>query len=98
MNLKQGTLHVNRKKRGPPATHPLQGAELRALRQLKREYSDSPYLFQSERKGPISDRTARAIIARAGELAGLPFSVHPHMLRHATGYYLASNGQDRRAI
>jgi len=62
------------------------------------QYSDSPYLFQTERQGPMTDRTARHIIARAGEVAGLPFSVHPHMLRHATGYYLASNGQDTRAI
>jgi type 1 fimbriae regulatory protein FimB/type 1 fimbriae regulatory protein FimE len=98
VDLKQGTLHVNRMKRGTSATHPLRGPELRALRQLKRDSPDSPYLFQSERKGPISDRTARAIVARAGELAGLPFPVHPHMLRHATGYYLASSGQDTRAI
>ena len=25
---------------------------------------------------------------RAGERAGLPFCVHPHMLRHACGHYL----------
>jgi site-specific recombinase XerD len=30
--------------------------------------------------------------------AGIPFPVHPHMLRHACGYYLASKGQDTRAI
>jgi site-specific recombinase XerD len=98
VDLKQGTLHVNRMKRGTPSTHPLRGVELRSLRKLKREYPDAPYLFQSERKGPMSDRTARHIIAVAGELANLPFSVHPHMLRHATGYYLALNGQDTRAI
>jgi site-specific recombinase XerD len=98
VDLKQGTLHVNRMKRGTPSTHPLRGVELRSLRKLRREYPDAPYLFQSERKGPMSDRTARHIIAVAGELANLPFSVHPHMLRHATGYYLALNGQDTRAI
>jgi integrase len=98
VDLKQGLLYVSRLKRGTPATHPLRGPELRSLRQLKRTYPDSPYLFQSERKGPITDRTARHIIARAGELAELPFPVHPHMLRHATGYYLAANGQDTRAI
>ncbi len=27
---------------------------------------------------------------RAGELAGLLFRVHAHMLRHGTGYYLAN--------
>jgi len=98
VDLKQGTLHVNRMKRGTPSTHPLRGVELRSLRKLKRDYPDAPYLFQSERKGPMSDRTARHIIAIAEVLADLPFSVHPHMLRHATGYYLALNGQDTRAI
>jgi site-specific recombinase XerD len=98
VDLKQGTLYVNRMKRGIPSTHPLRGVELRSLRRLRRDYPDAPYLFQSERKGPMSDRTARHIIATAGELANLPFPVHPHMLRHATGYYLALNGQDTRAI
>jgi len=42
--------------------------------------------------------TARGIIERAGEKAGLPFPVHPHMLRHACGFYLASKGHDTRAI
>ena len=98
VDLKQGVLHVNRLKQGTPSTHPLRGPELRSLRQLKREYTDSPYLFQTERKEPMTDRTARNIIARAGAVAGLPFSVHPHMLRHATGYYLAASGQDTRAI
>lgn len=42
--------------------------------------------------------TARRIIERAGEKAGLSLSVHPHMLRHACGFYLASKGHDTRAI
>jgi type 1 fimbriae regulatory protein FimB/type 1 fimbriae regulatory protein FimE len=98
VDLQQGCIHINRLKQGTPATHPLRGPELRALRQLKREYADAPYLFQTERKGPMTDRTAHNIIARAGERAEFSFPIHPHMLRHATGYYLASNGQDTRAI
>ncbi len=38
------------------------------------------------------------MVARAGELARIPFPVHPHMLRHATGYKLANDGHDTRAI
>jgi type 1 fimbriae regulatory protein FimB/type 1 fimbriae regulatory protein FimE len=38
------------------------------------------------------------MVARAGQLAGMPFRVHPHMLRHACGYKLANDGQDTRAI
>ncbi len=37
-------------------------------------------------------------IARAGELAGLGFPVHPRMLRHARGFKLANDGHDTRAI
>jgi type 1 fimbriae regulatory protein FimE len=48
--------------------------------------------------GPLSDSGIRKIVARAGAAAGLPFPVHPHMLRHATGYKLATDGQGTRAI
>lgn len=65
--------------------------ELRALRKLQRDYPDSPYLFESERKGPLSCRSAHHIITKAGVAAGLGFPVHPHMLRHAKGYQLASS-------
>ena len=98
VDLKQGVLHVNRLKSGIPSSHPLRGPELRALRALLRKYCDSPYLFVSERGGPLTTATVRTILTRAGELAGIAFPVHPHMLRHATGYYLASKGHDTRAI
>lgn len=35
---------------------------------------------------------------RGGQVAGIGFPVHAHMLRHATGFYLANAGQDTRAI
>ena len=98
VDLAQGLLHVNRLKNGTSSVHPLRGPEIRALRRLFREYPDSPYVFVTERGGPMTAATGRKIVARAGELAGLGFPVHPHMLRHATGYYLASKGQDTRAI
>ena len=37
-------------------------------------------------------------MARAGELAKLPFPIHPHMLRHVCGFKLASEGQDTWSI
>ena len=84
-------------KNGTPATHPLRGPELRALRKMAREYPDSPYVFASERKGPLTGSSVRKIVARPGK-ADIPFPVHPHMLRHACGYKLANDGQDTRAI
>jgi type 1 fimbriae regulatory protein FimB/type 1 fimbriae regulatory protein FimE len=35
---------------------------------------------------------------RLGEAAKMPFSIHPHMLRHACGYKLANDGHDTRAL
>jgi type 1 fimbriae regulatory protein FimB/type 1 fimbriae regulatory protein FimE len=46
----------------------------------------------------MTRRTVHAAIALAGRAAGITFPVHPHMLRHATGFYLANAGQDTRAI
>ena len=94
VDLQQGLVHINRLKRGTPATHPLRGPELRALRRLQRDYPATPYVFVSERKAPLTTGAVRKLVARAG----LGFPVHPHMLRHATGFYLANEGQDTRAI
>lgn len=97
-DLKQGTFFVKRLKKGLDSVHPLRGPELRALRQLKREYPNSRYVFMSELGAPFTDRNMRLILARAGKLAKLQISVHPHMLRHSTGYKLANDGHDTRSI
>jgi type 1 fimbriae regulatory protein FimE len=98
VDLKQGALHVNRLKNGRPSVQPLRGPELRALRRLQRDYPNGSYVFATERKGPLTASTVRHVIKRAGAVAGIPFQVHPHMLRHACGYKLANDGHDTRAI
>jgi type 1 fimbriae regulatory protein FimB/type 1 fimbriae regulatory protein FimE len=71
-------------------THPLRGPELRALRAWKREQGDAtPYVFTSLRGGPMTRHTVHHVFAEAAKAAGIEFRVHPHMLRHATGFYLA---------
>jgi type 1 fimbriae regulatory protein FimE len=98
IDLKAGHLHVNRLKHGVASTHPLRGPELRALRRLLRDYPTSPYVFTTEREGPLTTATVRKLIARAGVRAKIAFPVHPHMLRHACGFKLANDGQDTRAL
>jgi type 1 fimbriae regulatory protein FimE len=97
-DLRQGLLHVTRLKHGIASVHPLRGPELRTLRRLQRDYPDTAYVFVSERKAPLTADTVRKIVGRAGQRAGIEFPVHPHMLRHATGYKLANDGQDTRSI
>jgi type 1 fimbriae regulatory protein FimB/type 1 fimbriae regulatory protein FimE len=49
------TLAVRRTKKGTPATHPIRGDELRALRRLAREQDPrSPFVFTSERGAPLT--------------------------------------------
>jgi type 1 fimbriae regulatory protein FimB/type 1 fimbriae regulatory protein FimE len=99
VDLKAGHLHVRRAKNGTPSTHPLQGDELRALRQLARQWPEhGGFVFVSERGGPMSSDGVRKMITRTGQEAGLPFPVHPHMLRHACGFKLANDGHDTRAL
>jgi type 1 fimbriae regulatory protein FimB/type 1 fimbriae regulatory protein FimE len=91
-------LHVRRVKRGTPATHPLRGDEMRALRRLQRESPKSPFLFVSERGAPFTPAGFAKLVERAGIAAKLEFKAHPHMLRHACGYKLANDGHDTRAL
>src|SRR5262249_15852943 len=79
--------HGGRAKKGPPATHPILGDELRALRRLLREQAPkSPFVFTSERGGPFTTAGFARIVAAATRRAGLDIKVHPHMLRHACGF------------
>jgi integrase len=92
-------LHVRRVKQGTPSTHPILGAELRALRRLKREQDPkSPFVFTSERGTPFATAGFARMVERAGVEAELGFKAHPHMLRHACGYALANKGHDTRAL
>lgn len=98
IDLKQGLIHVIRCKNGISTSHPLFGPEIRALRQLHRHYQSTEYVFITERKAPITTSTFRKIIARAGIIAQLGLPIHPHMLRHSTGFKLANDGHDTRSI
>jgi integrase len=98
VELAAGRLHVRRSKRGTPSVHPIQGDEIRALRRLQREQPPGPHVFTSERGGPMTPKSFHTLIARLGERAGMPFPIHPHMLRHACGFALANAGHDTRAL
>jgi site-specific recombinase XerD len=106
LSARRGELRVLGKGQdgGKPRTVPLH-AELRtALQAWLEERSswpaagDTPALLLNRRGGRLSDRSARAIIDRLGELAGLdadllePFA--PHVLRHTFGTQLVRAGVD----
>ncbi|WP_375515737.1 tyrosine-type recombinase/integrase [uncultured Nostoc sp.] len=80
VDLSGDYIEIGRVKHGHDTVHPLRAPELRALPQIRRDYPDTPYIFVSEPKTPLSIRVIRHIIARADEKAGITQPVHPHQL------------------
>jgi type 1 fimbriae regulatory protein FimB len=95
-------LHVKRLKEGLSTTHPLRGDELRAIKawlvERARMKPETDAFFVTERRGPLSRKTAWVMIRAYDRRAGLSVEAHPHMLRHACGFALADQGADTRLI
>jgi integrase len=100
IDFEQKELHVRRSKLGKPATHPIRGDELRALRRVHREAGAPRHgpVFVTERGTAFTRDGINKLLARAGAAAGFGFRVHPHMLRHACGFALAKAGHDTRRL
>lgn len=102
VDMEGRSLHVKRLKKGLSTTHPLRTDELRTLKAWLSERArmklNDKALFISERRQPMSRKTAWVIIRDYGKAAGLGVASHPHMLRHACGYALADQGADTRLI
>lgn len=101
-DLKSARLHVRRLKGSLTTEHPIEGDELRAIRAWLRireqsKFAHSPLLFVSQR-GPMTRQAVNYLFAEIGQRAGFGFKIHPHMLRHSCGYYLANKGFDTRLI
>jgi len=96
LNLKQSSLCVKRMKNSLSTQQPIPGDELRAIKRYLATREDKlPWLFVSERGQPMTRQAVNNIIGEAGKRARVGH-VHPHMLRHSCGYYLANKGVDFR--
>src|SRR5690349_18381194 len=83
----RATLNVRRLKGSVSGVHPLEPDEVIALRKLRQEHPDDVYVFTTERGGPMTPAGFRKMLSRLGEAAGFrSLKIHPHMLRHSTGY------------
>src|SRR5262245_52619107 len=98
LDLQQSRLQVRRLKGGLDTEQPVAGDELRAIKKYLATRADNlPWMFASERQTQLDRSTVAYIARRAGERAGLGH-VHPHMLRHSCGYYLADKGVHLRTM
>jgi site-specific recombinase XerD len=105
VNLELRELHVRRCKGSDSGVHPLFNGEGAAIAAwlAEREKMNPPAaleeLFISERRKPLSRVTVWLMVTQVAAAAGLEnLSVHPHTLRHSTGYDLVNRGTDIRVI
>ena len=98
LNLKQARIWIERSKNSLSTEQPLEGDELRAIKQYLATRNDKlPWLFVSERGQPMTRQAVNYIIGEAGRRAKLG-KVWPHMLRHSAGYALSNRGADFRLL
>jgi site-specific recombinase XerD len=100
INLDEGRIYCRRLKGSVTNTHPMDGDEIRLCRRWFKERPKTAidFVFVSERGSPLTRQSAWRIVAEAGERAKLDLDIHPHMLKHSCGYYLANKGLDTRLI
>jgi integrase len=96
IDFRRADIAVTRLKNGKDTRQPLDGNDLRWLRELHRKRTSDVYVFMSER-GPFTRDGFNKMLATAAKRAGIP-NVHPHALRHACGHALAMKGRDTRLI
>jgi type 1 fimbriae regulatory protein FimB len=102
VDIESRVLHVAWLKQGLSTTHSLRTNEIKVIKtwlaERARMKPETDAFFISERRGPLSRKTAWLAIREYGRHAGLPVDTHPHMLRHACGFALADQGADTRLI
>lgn len=100
LDLKTFHIRISRLKNGVSNVHPLKGDEVRAIKAYLSSLAEphtSGNLFLSER-GPFTRFGVHNLVSTLATLAKLPFHVHPHMLRHSTGYAMVNKGLDLRLM
>ena len=89
LNLKRARVWIRRLKSGLSVEHPIAGDHLRAIkRYLHTRHDALPWVFLSEREQPMTRQSINYLIG----------ALHPHMLWHTCGFYLAKQGYDLRLI
>lgn len=98
VDLEAGRLQVIRRKGSDDSVQPLSGAEIRALRKIRRDQQAGlRHVFVSERGAPFSANGFFKTLTRAAAAIGMA-DVHPHLLRHGTGFKLVNDGVDTRTL
>lgn len=101
-DLADGELRVLGK-RNKPRIVPVGGKAREAVgrwvgRRAEVARPDEPALFVGQRGARIHPRVVEEQLRRRALAQGLPFNVHPHMLRHSVASHLLQSSGDLRAV
>ena len=98
VDLTTHRLAVRRLKEGENSEHPLGGREIRGLRKLRRQHPFGRYVFVTARTGgPMTRNGFYKLLEKAAARAGID-GVHPHLVRHGTGFKLVNDGLDTLSL
>lgn len=101
IDFENARLWVNRLKGGLSTEHPIDRKLFKDIQRYKNYYRitfpPNSTLFQNESGLPLTRQGVNYLIKTVSARASLP-NVHPHMLRHSCGFYLANKGYDLRLI
>ena len=81
-----------------PPVHPLRGAGTARAAAPTTGGGERCLCLRQRAQGSVDPGRGSKDRRRTGREASLEFPIHPHMLRRATGYKLANDGHDTRAI
>lgn len=98
INIEDSQLHVTRLKNGKMSVHPIHERELRMIKSHRKDCKSKKYVFCTFQGNLLSETAIRLILNMVGSYSNITYRIHPHMFRHACGYYLANKGIDTRAI
>lgn len=93
-------LHVREAKGDVRRDIPLSPVLRERLRIYYRWRKPLDWLFPSKQRldQPLDNGTIRTLCRKAGQRAGIPFLVHPHLFRHACATHMLDAGADLRTI
>ena len=99
INFETASIFIRRAKGSNDGAHSINGDELRLLKRAFNK-SVSHFVITSSiyPNLPTTRVTINRLINRLAMFAKLKIKVHPHMLRHSCGYYLADKGIPLREI
>lgn len=98
VNLEELTIHIKDAKGRKDRITVFPEKLITDVAEFMEDKDPNDYLFESERGGRLTERTAQAIFEKASEASGVRKEATFHSLRHSFATHLLENGVDIRYV